>query len=221
MTRTWCDRAGTFHSDAYTGRTLHSHQPLRLTYEVTIETRRCFSRPGKMSMPVSRRWQKNAQLLRIKEWSCGKSLYGHLRKPPKQVKRRFEMDELVIYRVNGAWPVMIASSAATCTHRRQANRLRRTRRPPQSPARSHVQRELTSRTCREYGRSSLPPLEDPELAGKQFVRKRNAGLNMKKQVQHIMRIAATNNYRRRRRPDVRTIMSTIAEQRSYRPGALR
>jgi hypothetical protein len=66
--RTWFDRAGNFHSDAlhvverYTrlGRDL-------MTYEVTIEDPKVFTRPWKMSMPLYRRQEKNIQLL---EYEC-------------------------------------------------------------------------------------------------------------------------------------------------------
>ena len=66
--QTWFDRAGNFHSEAlhvverYTrlGRDL-------MTYEVTIEDPKVFTRPWKMTMPLYRRQEKNIQLL---EYEC-------------------------------------------------------------------------------------------------------------------------------------------------------
>ena len=80
---TWFDRAGNYHSDAlpvierFTARS-----PDTLTYEATIEDPKVFTRPWKMSMPLYRRVEKNAQLM---EFRCvdfvEDLLYGHLRKP--------------------------------------------------------------------------------------------------------------------------------------------
>jgi len=61
---TWFDNAGNFHSTA-----LHVVErytrtgPDTLTYEVTIEDPKVFTRPWKMSMPLYRRLEKNVQLL--------------------------------------------------------------------------------------------------------------------------------------------------------------
>ena len=82
--QTWFDRAGNFHSDA-----LHVVErytrtgPDHLLYEATIEDPKTFSRPWKISMPLYRRIEKNAQLMEFKcvEFS-EELLYGHLRKPP-------------------------------------------------------------------------------------------------------------------------------------------
>jgi hypothetical protein len=82
--QTWFDRAGNFHSDE-----LHvverytplSHDALR--YEATIEDPKTFSRPWKMSMPLYRRLEKNAQLLEFKCVEFAEELmYGPLRKQP-------------------------------------------------------------------------------------------------------------------------------------------
>jgi hypothetical protein len=83
---TWFDRAGNFHSDAlhvierFTGRSADT-----LMYEVTIEDPKVFTRPWKMSMPLYRRVERNAQLM---EFRCVEFvedlLYGHLRKPPSK-----------------------------------------------------------------------------------------------------------------------------------------
>jgi hypothetical protein len=79
---TWFDRAGNFHSDQlhvverYTPRS-----PDTLMYEATIEDPKTFSKPWKISMPLYRHVEKNAQLM---EYKCvefaEELLYGHLRK---------------------------------------------------------------------------------------------------------------------------------------------
>jgi hypothetical protein len=84
--QTWFDRAGDFHSDAlhvverYTPAT-----PDALTYEATIDDPKVFSRPWKMSMPLYRRLEKNAQLMEFKCVEFVEELmYGHLRKQPSK-----------------------------------------------------------------------------------------------------------------------------------------
>src|SRR5215813_9183356 len=84
--QTWFDRAGNFHSDAlrvverYTPRS-----PDALTYEATIEDPKVFSRPWKISMPLYRRLEKNAQVLEFKCVEFAEELmYGHLRKQPSK-----------------------------------------------------------------------------------------------------------------------------------------
>jgi hypothetical protein len=79
----WFDRAGNFHSEAlhvverFTARSADT-----LMYEATIEDPKVFTRPWKMSMPLYRRVERNAQL---SEYRCVEFsedvLYGHLRKP--------------------------------------------------------------------------------------------------------------------------------------------
>ncbi len=80
--KTWFDRAGNFHSDElqvverYTPR-----GPDVLWYEATIEDPKVFTRPWKMSFPIYRRLDKNAQLLEFKCVPFSEELlYGHLRK---------------------------------------------------------------------------------------------------------------------------------------------
>ena len=80
--QTWFDRAGNFHSEA-----LHVVErytrtgPDHLWYEATIDDPKVFTRPWKMSMPLYRRMEKNAQLL---EYKCvefvEELMYGHLKK---------------------------------------------------------------------------------------------------------------------------------------------
>jgi hypothetical protein len=82
--QTWFDRAGNYHTDAlhvverYTPRSADT-----LMYEATIEDPNVFSRPWKISMPLYRRAEKNAQIM---EYKCPEfaeeALYGHLRKNP-------------------------------------------------------------------------------------------------------------------------------------------
>jgi hypothetical protein len=82
--QTWFDRAGDFHSDAlkvterYTPRSADT-----LLYEATIEDSKTFSRPWKISMPLYRHVEKNAQLLEFKCVEFVEELmYGPLRKKP-------------------------------------------------------------------------------------------------------------------------------------------
>ena len=84
--QTWFDRAGNFHSDAlhvverYTPAT-----PDALTYEATIDDPNVFSRSWKMSMPLYRRLERNAQLMEFKCVEFAEELmYGHLRKQPSR-----------------------------------------------------------------------------------------------------------------------------------------
>lgn len=80
---TWFDRAGNFHSDAlHVIERFTARSPDTLMYEVTIEDPEVFTRPWKMSMPLYRHVEKNAQLM---EFRCVEFvedlMYGHLRKP--------------------------------------------------------------------------------------------------------------------------------------------
>ncbi len=82
--QTWFDRSGNFHSDA-----LHVVErwtrtaPNVLTYEATITDPKTFSRPWKISMPLYRRLEKNAQLMDFKCVEFVEELmYGKWRKKP-------------------------------------------------------------------------------------------------------------------------------------------
>jgi hypothetical protein len=82
--QSWLDRAGNFHSDA-----LHVVERYTrtaadiLSYEATIEDKNVFSRPWKISMPLYRRLEKNAQLLDFKCVEFVEELmYGKWRKKP-------------------------------------------------------------------------------------------------------------------------------------------
>jgi len=78
----WLDRAGDFHSDA-----LHVVErytlvsPTIINYEATLEDPKVYSRPWKITMPLYKHVEKNAQLI---EFKCvefvEELLYGDLRK---------------------------------------------------------------------------------------------------------------------------------------------
>jgi hypothetical protein len=80
--QTWLDRAGNFHTDAlHVIERFTARSPDTLWYEVTLEDPNVYTRPWKMSMPLYRRVEKNAQLM---EYRCVEFaedvIYGHLRK---------------------------------------------------------------------------------------------------------------------------------------------
>jgi hypothetical protein len=82
--QSWFDRAGNFHSDAlHVVERITAASPDHLNYEATIEDPNVFTRPWKISMPLYRRVEKNAQ---IHEFKCVEFaedvIYGHLRKVP-------------------------------------------------------------------------------------------------------------------------------------------
>jgi len=80
--QTWFDRAGDYHSDElhvverFTPRSADT-----LMYEATIEDPKTYTRPWKISMPLYRRVEKNAQIM---EYKCPEFaeevIYGQLRK---------------------------------------------------------------------------------------------------------------------------------------------
>jgi hypothetical protein len=81
---TWFDRSGDFHSDAL--HVVERYTPITrdaFRYEATIEDPKVFTRPWKISMPIYRRLEPNAQLT---EFACHEmveeTLLGHLRKQP-------------------------------------------------------------------------------------------------------------------------------------------
>jgi hypothetical protein len=80
--KTWFDRAGNFHSDAlHVVERYTPASPELLRYEATIEDSKVFTRPWKMSFPLYRRLDKNAQFLEFKCVPFSEELvYGHLRK---------------------------------------------------------------------------------------------------------------------------------------------
>jgi hypothetical protein len=79
---TWFDRAGNFHSDAL--KVTERYTPISrdaIRYEATITDPQVFTRPWKISMPLYRRLEPNAQIM---EFRCvemvEETMYGHLRK---------------------------------------------------------------------------------------------------------------------------------------------
>jgi hypothetical protein len=82
--RTWFDRAGNFHSDAlHVVERYTRTSPDVISYEATIEDPTVFTRQWKISMPLYRRQEKNAQLLDFKCVEFVEELmYGQWRKTP-------------------------------------------------------------------------------------------------------------------------------------------
>jgi hypothetical protein len=79
---TWFDHAGNFHSDAlHVVERYTPASPEVLLYEATIEDSKVFTRPWKISFPLYRRVDKNAQFMEFKCVPFSEELiYGHLRK---------------------------------------------------------------------------------------------------------------------------------------------
>jgi hypothetical protein len=84
--RTWFDRAGDYHSDEQ--KVTERYTPVNeylMNYEATIEDAKVFSRPWKISMPLYKHAEKNAQLL---EFKCVEFvedlLYGKYKKDTKK-----------------------------------------------------------------------------------------------------------------------------------------
>jgi hypothetical protein len=80
----WFDRAGNFHSDAlHVVERFTAMDKDHLNYEVTIEDPKVFTRTWKISMPLYRIVEKNAQILEYKCVEFSEDvLYGKLRKVP-------------------------------------------------------------------------------------------------------------------------------------------
>ncbi len=79
---TWFDRSGNFHSDAL--HVVERYTPISrdaIRYEATIQDPKVFTRPWKISLPLYRRLEPDAQIL---DFRCieqvEETLYGHLRK---------------------------------------------------------------------------------------------------------------------------------------------
>jgi hypothetical protein len=92
----WLDRAGNYYSE--TAHITERFTPLSndaIRYEVTIEDPQTFTRPWKISMPLYRRLEANAQLL---EYPCvefvEEFMYGDARK--QQLVKHWEGDSMVI-----------------------------------------------------------------------------------------------------------------------------
>jgi len=80
--QSWFDRAGDFHSDAL--HVVERYTPVSaeiINYEATIEDKNTFSRPWKISMPLYKHVEKNAQLMEFKCVEFVEELmYGQYRK---------------------------------------------------------------------------------------------------------------------------------------------
>jgi hypothetical protein len=80
----WFDRAGNFASE--NARIVERYTMVdadHINYEATIEDKTVFSRPWKMSLPLYRRKERNAQLGEFKCVEFTEELiYGHLKKQP-------------------------------------------------------------------------------------------------------------------------------------------
>ncbi len=81
---TWFDRAGNHHSDKlHVVERYTRTSPDVMAYEATIEDPKTFSRPWKISLPLYRRQEKNAQLMDFKCVEFVEELmYGAFRKKP-------------------------------------------------------------------------------------------------------------------------------------------
>ena len=81
--QSWFDRAGNYQSDKL--HVVERYTPMgrdALRYEVTIEDPTLYTRPWKMSMPIYRRLEKDAQLMDYKCVEFAEPvIYGHLVKP--------------------------------------------------------------------------------------------------------------------------------------------
>ena len=76
---TWCDYADALHVVERYRRT----SPDVIAYEAAIEDPKVFTRPWKISMPLYRRQEKNAQILEFKCVEFVEELmYGQWRKTP-------------------------------------------------------------------------------------------------------------------------------------------
>jgi hypothetical protein len=84
--RTWFDRSGNYHTDALTVTERYTLKDAdHIWYEATIEDKNVFTKPWKISMPLYRRVEPNAQLMQFKCVEFVEELmYGHLRKNPTQ-----------------------------------------------------------------------------------------------------------------------------------------
>ena len=80
----WFDRSGNFHSDAlHVVERLTAMDKDHLNYEATIEDPKTFTKPWKISMPLYRIVEKNAQILEYKCVEFSEDvIYGKLRKVP-------------------------------------------------------------------------------------------------------------------------------------------
>ncbi len=126
---TWFDRAGNFHSDAL--HVVERYTPMGqnvIRYEATIEDPQVFTRTWKISMPLYRRLEPNAQIM---EFRCvpmvEETMYGHLRK--EQLVKHWEgttMDVDITPQdsATGVKPSMIAIFRVTHHRRNNAREIK-------------------------------------------------------------------------------------------------
>ncbi len=93
---TWFDRSGNFHSDAL--HVVERYTPISkdvIQYEATIDDPQVFTRPWKISLPLYRRMESNAQLMEFRCYEhVEETIYGHLRKEP--LVQRWEGETMTI-----------------------------------------------------------------------------------------------------------------------------
>ena len=93
---TWFDRSGNFHSDSL--HVVERYTPISkdvIQYEATIEDPQVFTRPWKISLPLYRRLEPNAQLMDFRCYEhVEETIYGHLRKQP--LVQRWEGETMTI-----------------------------------------------------------------------------------------------------------------------------
>jgi hypothetical protein len=82
----WFDRAGNFASEAlHVVERFSARSPETLNYEATIEDPNVFTRPWKISLPLYRHVERNAQIAEFRCVEFAEDLvYGHLYKEPKK-----------------------------------------------------------------------------------------------------------------------------------------
>lgn len=80
----WLDRAGNFHSEALrVTERFTATSPDHLLYEATLDDPKTYSRPWKITLPLYRRLERNAQLLEFRCVEFAEDIiYGHLKKQP-------------------------------------------------------------------------------------------------------------------------------------------
>jgi hypothetical protein len=94
---TWFDRSGNFHSDAL--QVTERYTPMgrdAIQYEATIEDPQVFTQPWKISLPLYRRLEPNAQVIpvRCSAEMTEETFLGHLRRT--QVVKRWEGKTMTI-----------------------------------------------------------------------------------------------------------------------------
>jgi len=88
----WLDRSGNWHTEALVVTERYTLKgPDHIWYEATLEDPNVFTRPWKISMPLYRRVEPNAQLMQFKCVEFVEELmYGHLRKNPTRPPPKVE-----------------------------------------------------------------------------------------------------------------------------------